>query len=531
MLHGWALTAAIVVLFSRGDGAARDVVHVPCETSGPECGRALQEAIDLAPAGTTITLDAGRTYEGTIVVKPKIGAGPGKRLTITTRGWVDKGEGWDGLVTPADKPRMAVLRGAARANACIDIQNGENAGHVTLAGIAFEATPPRGQGEVVRIGSGEESSAARMARHVTVRQVLIQGDREFGQKRGITANGGDIDLEQVWCEEIFVPGQDAQCVGAWNGGQGVRVRFSYLAAGAENLILGGAPARSAEMLPSDWLIEDVILHKPLRWQQDGRKRQVKNLLEFKQGRNITVRRVLAVNNWRAAQDGTGLLVNYTTNGPCPQCGNLEHVLIEDFVMLNARGGVSFQGYSWQRNSRTDGKLRDVTLRNAYLHLSGSGRTIQIANVMDRHDIRIERSTFINQGGAWLSGSYGRAWSDEATPTRGGAIQGLWIADNVFTSNGKYGVTAPDGHHYGTGLAAFVDEDLRISGNVIGDAPRAHLEAYNEHARGGAPNVSAPRAALLERLPPTACGQWAPGKGADCARLAPVFALLGRLPEP
>ena len=525
------MIAGLLILLTWGDGAARDEVHVACTESGPACGLALQEAVDAAPAGTTLTLDAGKVYDGTIVVKPKIGAGPDKRLTITTRAWKDKGSGWDGLVTPADKPRMAVLRGSARAAAAIDIRNGDTGGHVVLFGLAFEANPPAGQGDVIRIGTGREANAGKMARRISIRQVLIQGDRTWGQKRGIAANGQDIDITQVWCEEVFAPGQDTQCIGAWNGGKRVSVRYSYLAAGAENLMIGGAPIASPEMVPEDWIIEDVILHKPLRWKEDGRNRQVKNLLEFKHGRNLTARRVLAVNNWRAAQDGMGLLITYATNGPCRDCGNLENVLVEDLVMLNTAGGISLQGYAWQRNSHSDGKLRDVTVRNAYIQVSGSGRPIQISNVLGRHDIEIERSTFITASPAWVIGSYGRAWTDKETWVRGGAMKGLRIADNVITSNGKYGITAPDGEHYGGGIDAFVAEDLEIAGNVIGDAPAAHLANYNGHRNGKPPNLAAARGRMTETLTLTTCTQWAPEKGADCSRLEPVFALLQRLPEP
>lgn len=514
----------------RGDGSEFDG-HVPCEESGPACGAALQAAIEAAPAGATITLDPGRVYEGTITLLPKPGASAERVLTITTRGWQSRGEGWDGLVTPADKPRMATLRGGSGAPAAFDIRAGAASGFVTLVGVAFAATPPEGRGDIIRIGSGREDDPARLPRHVTVRQVLIQGDREFGQRRGIAANGMDITIDRLWCEEVFTAGQDSQCVGAWNGGQRVSIRHSYLAAGAENILIGGATIPAAAMQPADWTIEDVILHKPLRWKEDKRNRAVKNLLEFKHGRNISVRRVLAVNNWRAAQSGRGLLVHYTTNGPCPECGNLERITIEDFVMLSVEGGVSFQGYSWQADSRSDGQLRDVTLRNAYVHITGNGRLIEIANVHGRHDIRIERSTFINHGTSWLMGDFGMVWASDSERTRGGPMQGLWIIDNVIATNGRYGVTAPQGHHYGSGLGKFVSADLQISGNVIGDAPAAHLENYNAHVGAGVKNVSAERAQLREKLTPTACATFAPGKGADCARLAPLFALLSRLPEP
>ena len=313
MTNGYALSTALLVLLAQGHvpGAT---LHVACADNGAGCGRALQAAIDAAPAGTTITLDAGKVYAGSLVVKARPNGDGPRAITITTRGWTDKGAAWTGLVTPADKPRMAVLRGASRTSAALDIENGPGTGHVSLIGLAFEATPPAGQGEIIRIGSGSERDPDNLASHVSIRQVLLQGNREFGQKRGIAANGADIDISQIWCEEIFTPGQDSQCVIGWNGGKRVRIRHSYLAAASENIMIGGGTISAAAMQPDDWLIEDVILHKPLRWKEDGRNRQVKNLLEFKHGRNITARRVLAVTaivalvsglgTWLVAPDGT-----------------------------------------------------------------------------------------------------------------------------------------------------------------------------------------------------------------------------------
>jgi hypothetical protein len=531
-----ALTVLLALVLLQGDegrgvGARGDDGHVPCASSGPACGEALQAAIDAAPAGATLTLEPGRVYEGTLTLRAKPGANEKQRLTITTRGWVSKGDGWHGLVTPADKSRMAVIRGSVRGVAAVDIPSGPSSGFVTLSGVAFEATPPAGQGDIIRIGSGRDTEVADLPRQIVIREVLIQGDREFGQKRGIAANGQDITIDRMWCDEVFMAGQDSQCIGAWNGGLRVSIRHSYLAAGAENIMVGGAPVRAAAMQPAEWTIEDVVLHKPLRWKQDGRNRAVKNLLEFKHGRQLVARRVLAVNNWRAAQSGRGLVIHYTTNGACPDCGGLEQVLIEDFVMLNVEGGVSLQGYSWQPDSQNARRLRDVSLRNLFVQIAGGERLFEIANVRGRHDIRIERSTLINNGTGWLMGDFGQAWSDASTRGAGGPLEGLHITNNVIAANGRYGITAPQGHHYGQGIGQFVSTDLKIAGNIIADAPPEHLDNYNKHTAGGAANSGVARAALLERLSPAVCTTWQQDKGADCSRLAPVFALLKRLPEP
>ena len=531
MMKTYVLTTVLLaIVVAQGDGRG-NAIHVACAESGAACGARLQQALNAAPSGTTITLDAGKVYEGSFVIRPREGASRDERLTITTSGWMDKGSGWDGLVTPADKPRMAVLRGTPQSNATLSIPNGAAAGFVTVMGIAFAATPPSGQADLVRIGSSDGRLQSELAQQVTIRQVLLQGSREFGQRRGIAANGADVEIAQVWCEEIFVAGQDSQCVGAWNGGKRVHVHHAYFAAGAENIMVGGAPVAAAEMQPEDWVIEDVILHKPLRWQQDGRNRQVKNLLEFKHGRNLAVRRVLAVNNWRAAQDGRGLLINYTTNGRCPQCGNLEKVVIEDFVMLNTDEGISLQGHSWQADSHAGGKLQEITLRNLYVQLAKPGRALQISNVLGMHALRIEQSTFINHGPTWLTGTFGRAWRDRESLVDGGQMQGLALLNNVFAANGEYGITAPERRHFGSGIGEFVNQGLQIAGNVIGDAPRDHLANYNRHTGSGERNLSASREVLLKKLPTRDCGEWATGKGADCSRLQPVFSLLQRLPEP
>lgn len=525
-----AVRDALAALDTPTEPEPSPVVAVPC-------GESAQAGYDTAPAGGTVALEAGCTF-GPIIVRPKPGASADRRVTITTQGWQEAGPGWEGLeMLRARRTWLARLQAPSGGNVVVDVPNADDGagGYARLVGLELLPNRPAGAGTLIRIGSGSETDPTRMARHVEIRQVYMAGDPIFGQKRGIEANGADIDIAQVDCRELFIAGQDSQCVGAWNGGQRVTVRHSYLAAGAENLIIGGAPIASAGMLPSDWLIEDVIVHKPLRWQQDGRNRQVKNLLEFKYGRNLTVRRVLAVNTWRAAQDGTGLLLNATTNGRCPQCGNLENVLAEDLVMLNTNGGISFQGFSYDSRSFSDMQLRNVTVRHAYI-AHGTGRAIQIANVRGRHDIRIERSTFVNGGQQWIVAACGYAWADDETRVPGCPMQGLAMLDNVFRRNGKYGITTGSAH-YGTGIGTVVDADLELAGNVLGDdtvdGPRiaTQLATFNRYIGDGAANISVPQAEIDAALSRTGCSTIAPGKGADCTRLAPVFALRQYLPEP
>jgi hypothetical protein len=313
----------------------------------------------------------------------------------------------------------------------------------------------------------------------------------------------------------------------------VTVRFNYLAAGAENLLIGGSPITVPEMNPHDWIIEDNIMHKPLRWRADGLNRQVKNLFELKNVRRATVRRNLMVNNWPAAQNGMGALITYATNGTCPACGGIEDVVFEDNVILNSFGGLAIQPYAYAADTFTTKKILRLTIRNNYVQTYGTGsiRSVQIQNVWDRHDIRLERNTFINANTTILQGGYGYVWKNDIAREPGGPMKGLWVIDNVWTQFGAYGITAPDGFHWGTGLSTFVNEDLQFSGNVIGDVPATHLTRLNTLKAAGADNVSMTSADIRAKLPVDACGEVVTGKGADCSRLYLVFALKAYLPEP
>lgn len=516
------------------------------QTIDVPCGAVLQTAVTAARAAdldTTLRLEPGCTYNGTVTVVP---SPTSRMLRISTAGWQDKGEGFAGLVTPADAANMATIVGSPGAFAAFDIQSGPvGAGHFTAYGI--EARCAHVDCNIFRIGDRVNALAANSPDEVIIKQVLVRGSPTWGTLRGIYAGGRNIVITQTWCDEIWKAGQDSQCIGVDNGGQNVSVTFNYLAAGSENLIIGGAPILGPEMHPRGWVITDNVLHKPLRWQTDGQARQVKNLLEVKYGSDILIERNLLVNTWPAAQDGTAILLHFTTGGACPQCGPLEDTVLRDVVVLGATAGISLQGYSYQSTAQTASHLERVLIEYSYIATS-SGRPLKFENVRDRHDVTVRRTTFRNASTTWFVGGYGQAWT--ANPLEfvsGGPILGFRYIDNVVRRNGTYGATAPSSTHYGAGLGTFITGDREVSGNVFGDGPsnmNTQIANYNQHIGAGTLNVRVTQAEIDPLLPADACGEWTipdpnnptgprlpSGKGADCSRLAPVFARLAILPEP
>jgi hypothetical protein len=503
-------------------------IHVPC-------GTPIQPVLDDALAGTRIELDPGCLYKGTLTVRPKAGASAAHLLTITTRGWTSKGEGISGLVTPADKPRLATIEATDRNYAAFYVPNGVGAGFVRLVGVAFNGCPPAGACDIIRLGASGHTPAEELPDTIVMEQIVILGDPVFGSKRGVSANARNVTLRQSWCAEIFIAGQDTQCFSAMRGGINVLLEYNYLAAGAENILAGGDTIPAAHLVPRQWIVRRNILHKPARWRPvaqggDGRSRQIKNLFELKQITGALVEENLMVGNWVAAQAGAAVLLNTTTQGTCPECTGVQDVIFRNNVILDSAGGLSIQGYSYEPDSQSVGKTTNIRIEGNYFVL-GTARAVMISNVGGEHNLVLLRNSFRNGSSTWITGACGYVWTSTTARAPGCPMQGLQVVSNVFARNGTYGVTAPDSAHGASGVTRFVDAGLEISGNVIGDAPTGHLATYNKYVATGKPNTTMPRAAIDLALTRDRCGSVGPDVGADCATLAPVFEMLQRLPEP
>jgi hypothetical protein len=465
----------------------------------------------------------------------------GRPIRLTTAGFApNAAEGINGLVTAAQCAQMATLRqGTGNVHVALEVWNGEGAGDVLIQGIRFTSALPAGHGEMLKIGDHGETSDDNLADGVRINQSCFEGDPKIGQKRAVAALGRNIEFTQNRCTEIWIGGQDSQCVVAWNGGKSVTIRYNYMTVGSEPIMIGGSPSASAEMSPENWIIEDNVIHHPLRWMADGRNRQIKNLFELKFVRGAQIRRNLFVNNWVAAQAGMAILLHYTTNGTCRHCPGTHDVVFEDNVVLNVHGGISLQGFAYEPDYFSTERLQNVVIRNNYVVMNGNGRPLQGGNFKGRHDIHVEHNTFINNSASMVSLSCGWAWIKPDAREPGCPMQGFEMVGNVFTRYGTYGITAPDGSHFFTGLSMMVDSDLEIRDNVFGDAPASALKTVNTLGGG---NISMSRAELVAKLPTDSCVEIADDKeaaerslvhrpGAECDRLTSVFAMRKFIPEP
>jgi hypothetical protein len=352
-------------------------------------GGNLQQAILNAQPGDVITLARGATFVGNFTLIPKSGDG---FITIRTAG--DDGLPPEGTrVSPDDAPQLAKLRSG---NGAPVIQTTPNAHHWRLQLLELQANV-NGGGDIVTLGdgSGAQSSLASIPHDLVVDRVYIHGDPALGQKRAIALNTASTTVTGCYIADIKAAGQDSQAIAGWNGPGPFTITNNYLEAAAENLLFGGADPSVPDLVPSDITITDNHLNKPTDWR--GQKWTIKNLLELKNARRVTIERNTIEYNWQAGQAGQAVLFTVRNqDGGCPWC-QVDHVTFQHNVVRHAAGGFQILGYDNNHPSR---QTQAIVIRDNVFddidsqHWGGAGYFLSLSG--GARDVTIDHNTIIQE---------------------------------------------------------------------------------------------------------------------------------------
>lgn len=303
-------------------------------------GGNLQAALDAAKPGDTIELLPGVVYTGVFTLPAKTG-----NVTVTTQGFAA-----DRRVDPTDAPVLATLR-SGTLDKTID---GTNAANWTFSGVRFESRSD-GLGEVILLQDAVNIMLDRI--------LLVAGTN--GQKRAIRGNGQGIILTRSYIANCWRTGQDSQAFCAWDGAGPYTITDNYLEAASENVMFGGADSKSVDRIPSDILIENNLFTKNLAWKGVAGY-AVKNLLEFKVGKRVTVRNNTFNNNWTDAQTGWSILFkSVNQNGTAPWSVT-DGVVFENNIVSGVERGINIQGETFEANSngttQHGGRTTNIVIR-------------------------------------------------------------------------------------------------------------------------------------------------------------------------
>jgi hypothetical protein len=428
------------------------------ETIPVAAGGDLQQAINRARPGDTITLAPGAVYTGNFVLPAK----DGNNVYITIRTTPQS----DGLPRPGERvlpmhaARLAKLKSPNNQPA---LRTASGAHHWRLQLLEFPATAGNA-GDIIQLGDGgtAQRDLAQVPHDLAIDRCYVHGDPTRGQKRGIALNSGATTIVDSYISEIKAEGQDTQAIAGWNGPGPYTIENNYLEAAGENFILGGADPAIPNLVAQDVVFRRNHLAKPLAWR--SAHWQVKNLFELKNAKRVLVEGNLMENVWRDAQVGYAILLTPRNQDGHAPWAAVEDVTIRRNVVRHAGGGMSITGEdtnfpsgSTRRVKVTDNLFYDIDAKR----WGGSGAFLLIGE--GPSDITIEHNT-ISQSGNIIQAFGG---SKEAPKP----VTGFVFRDNLVRHN-EFGVIGSD---RGIGISTLDSffPDAQFSSNTIagGDSKR------------------------------------------------------------
>ena len=329
-------------------------------TFNPLNSAALSSALSSAQLGDTIILKAntsGTVYTGPFTLPNK----------TTGSGWITIQSENAGLlpaegtrVTPADAPNMARIQaGGSNVSA---LSTATSAHHFKLVGIEFVGPATGSVTQLVSLGTDTtaQSTYASVPHHIIIdRSYMRPVTPTASIRRAVALNSAFTDITNSWIEDIHQAGNDSQAIGGWNGTGPYNIINNHLEGASENVMFGGGTHRIPGYTPSDIVIRNNHIVKPLEWRGAGYN--VKNLFELKTGRRVLLEGNILENNWVDGQDGTAIVLKLG-NWSSSQHLTTEEIVIRNNIIRHSNNAIAIQGRDYSENS-PPGLVRGFTFTN------------------------------------------------------------------------------------------------------------------------------------------------------------------------
>ena len=415
-------------------------------------GGNLQDALNQAVGGQTIRLASGATYTGNFVLPVKTGTGT---VTITTNTTLPP---TGTRIDPGYRTRLATIRSSSGTAA---LTTAAGAANYRIVGVSFIANV-NGTGDVIALGSHDQTTLSQVPHHIELDRVLISGDAAVGQKRGVSVNAAHVTIVNSDIRGIKAVGQDSQAIAGWNTPGPITIRNNFLEAAGENIMFGGAGVALSGVVPSDILVEDNLLSKDLAWR--GSSWTVKNLFELKSARRVAVRGNTMEYNWSGGQPGFAIVLTPRNSGGGNPWSVVEDVEFANNIVRHSGSGINISahddlGISGQtaRIWIHDNLFDDISSAN----WGGGGHFVQIGGAA--LNITIDHNTVLHTGNitTFYGGSY---YNSDGVRVAEGKALGFVLTNNLMKHN-AYGIFGSN-QAYGSGTLAYYAPGAIVRRNVI-----------------------------------------------------------------
>ena len=477
-------------------------------------GGSLQAAINSAVPGDTIVLDAGGTYTGPFTLPNKSGA---SYITIQS----SRAGEISGRVTPGQSDLLARLRANVGGDPIIKTASGAH--HYKLIGLDISTVAATDFiYDLVRLGDSNQTDLTTVPHHLTLDRLWIHGFSTQPVQRGISLNTTDTEIINCYISDIHRTDVDTQAIAAWNGPGPFQIINNYLEASGENVMFGGAIPAIPNLVASNIEIRRNYFFKPLTWKVGspsyaGIHWAVKNLLEFKNARNITVDGNVFENCWTDAQIGYAVLFTVRSEQGLAPWATVENITFTNNTVKNTDQALQLLG--------TD-----------YPYQSGRGNNLVIANnlftgIANRfftcngfYNVTLNHNTHFQSGNVTaLTGepSIGFVYTNNITVRSGYGFFGdsssegipaltAYTPGYVFQKNLIAGATAsiyPPNNFYPASISGVLDSSYRVVNSTYkfagtdGKDLGCDIDALNAAQSGGAPAPTATPTPTPSSTPP------------------------------
>jgi hypothetical protein len=396
----------------------------------------LQQAIDDAQLGTTITLQPGVTYT------PVGDLGFILKNKTSGSGWIIIKSANTDSALPRSGTRLtpayaSVMPKIARSSLGLYALSCERtAHHYRIIGVEFMNTgnvDTRILGSTfVACNSILETSLAMQSHHILFDRVYIHGPSaggSVGVKFGIVFGGQHQGVIDSTIEDITY-GSDAVTVISWVGAGPFVIKNNTLSSSGENIMFGGANTIITNLIPSDIEIRRNYIYKPLKWRDNPaynsgtNKIVVKNLSELKNAQRVLIDGNVFENMWPSGQPGFALTFT-PRQGRSGVLANQPWTVVRDVTVTNnlfksAANGIAISG----RDINTTPGGRYLIKNNLFTKSGGypgTGILFQVLN--GPFDVTIQHNTVASYAAAT---SVGTTLMFESEP-----MQRFVLQDNIF----------------------------------------------------------------------------------------------------
>ncbi len=412
-------------------------------------GQNLQAAIDTAPSGSILALEAGATFIGPITLPPD------KPLTLQSSRLSELAP--DKRVSPDDAGKMPKLIAPVGDRA---IKTSSRARECKLLGLEVTHDPATDIHTLIALGNGDQTVLEDIPHTLTLDRMFIHGHVDRASVRGIALNSGKTDILNTYISDIHSADVDSQAICGWAGPGPFRILDGYFEAAGENIMFGGADPKIAGLIPSDIEIRRNHVFKPLTWKVGhptyaGRDWSIKNLFETKNARRLIVEGNKFENNWTDSQAGSGIVIKCNNQDSTAPWSVTEDLLFQYNTVISEAGLNLLMIENLP-------KLSAIGKRNYFRHNLFIVDRLVFQGPVSGEDIEIEHNTWIIKRGQVFE------------------MYGAPTVDLKFNNNlgwrAEYGVRSDNGE----GTAAFQKYAIewQALGNVIAGADAARYPSGN-----------------------------------------------------